>query len=68
MSAEHIFDSRIENTLFKFKKVLIQQHFKGYFIKTGNPIFNDKVFTIMDYSIKHENDTSFTYVLPLQKT
>ena len=49
--------------LFKFKKVLIQQHFKGYFIETRNPIFNDKFFTIMDHTIKHRDNT-FTYVLP----
>ena len=65
ISAGHIFDSRIENTFYlNSKKVLIQQHFKGYFIKTNAPVFNNKVFTIMDYSIKYKDDTSFTYVLP----
>ena len=43
------------------------QHFKGLTIETSNEFFNDKVATIMDFSIKQKNDTRFFYVLPITK-
>lgn len=65
---KHIFDSRIPKEFKQdSKKTLIHQHFKGYFIKTKHSVFNEKVFTIMDYSVKHDQTTSFTYILPFSE-
>ena len=71
-TATHVFDSRITPD-FQSKKenyVTIAQHFKGWTIETDTPVFDIDSFTMMDYRIKHNNQTTFTYVLPItpQKT
>ncbi len=65
--ANHIFDSRIPEEFYekKDKYHSLIQHFKGWFIRTENPIFNPDTFTMMDYRLKWKDSTSFTYVLPL---
>lgn len=66
---EHVFDSRLPslNELKKSNAKLIWQHFKGWFIETEVDFFDDTSFTMMDYSLKDGNRTTFTYVLPLSK-
>lgn len=66
-TATHVFDSRITPD-FQAKKenyVTIAQHFKGWTIETDTPVFDIDSFTMMDYRIKHNNQTTFTYVLPI---
>ncbi|MEM7297182.1 MAG: lycopene cyclase family protein [Bacteroidota bacterium] len=66
-TADHIFDSRISK-MYDEKKAnyhTLIQHFKGWFIKTKDPIFDPDTFTMMDYRLKWKDSTSFTYVLPL---
>ncbi|TYB80095.1 lycopene cyclase [Bizionia saleffrena] len=66
-TATHVFDSRI-TTDFKAQKdsyISIAQHFKGWTIETETAVFDTKAFTMMDYRIKHNNQTTFTYVLPI---
>ena len=47
------------------KLKMLLQHFKGWTIKTKNKCFNDKMATIMDFSIEQKNETRFFYVLPV---
>jgi lycopene beta-cyclase len=42
----------------------LKQHFKGWFIKTEQPIFDETNVTLMDFSIPQHDDTRFVYVLP----
>jgi lycopene beta-cyclase len=41
------------------------QHFKGWIIRTEQPVFADGVMTLMDYRMEQGSDTRFVYVLPL---
>ncbi len=68
-TANHVFDSRIPAEYFDKKDnyTKINQHFKGWIIETEFDAFNPECFTMMDYRLKYENDTSFTYVLPFSK-
>jgi lycopene beta-cyclase len=47
---------------------LLKQHFKGWFIKTEQPVFDDTTVMLMDFSIPQHDDTRFIYVLPFSKT
>lgn len=68
-TATHFFDSRISPEFEEDQdSVKIYQHFKGVVIETENAVFKPSVFTMMDFSIKFENSTSFSYVLPLSTT
>ncbi len=42
----------------------LKQHFKGWFIKTEQPVFDETTMTLMDFSIPQHDDTRFIYVLP----
>ncbi len=49
-------------------KFWLQQHFKGWFIKTEQPVFDDSALILMDFSIPQQADTRFVYVLPFSNT
>lgn len=68
--ADFVFDSRIppSYTLHHPDYLNIAQHFKGWIIETKTAVFDDTRFTMMDYSLKDGNSTSFTYVLPISPT
>ncbi len=68
-TATHFFDSRVDpEYLEEGKHTLIYQHFKGWEIKTPEPVFSAEEFTMMDYRLKYKDTTAFTYVLPVSKT
>ena len=46
----------------------LKQHFKGWFIKTEQPVFDDTTLTLMDFSIPQQADTRFIYILPFSNT
>jgi lycopene beta-cyclase len=66
---KHVFDSRLPKLedLKQSNSKLIWQHFKGWFIETEEDFFDDSSFTMMDYSLKDGNNTTFTYVLPFSR-
>lgn len=65
LSARLILDSRIDTDFFKDQKAItLHQHFKGWTIETPMDSFNPECFTMMDYSLRDNGTTSFTYVLP----
>lgn len=47
---------------------VLQQHFKGWFIKTLKPVFNPEKALFMDFSIPQQGNTRFMYVLPTSTT
>jgi len=44
------------------------QHFKGKFIETEQPFFEEGVATLMDFTIDQHNECRFMYILPVSKT
>ncbi len=62
-----LFDSRFDYAKLKQESTfpVLQQHFVGWFIKTKEPVFDDKAPTFMDFSIPQKRNTRFMYVLPL---
>ena len=46
----------------------LDQHFRGWFIETGQPIFDPAVATLMDFRTEQHGETRFLYVLPLSPT
>ena len=44
------------------------QHFKGKFIETEQPFFEEGVATLMDFTINQNNECRFMYILPLSAT
>ncbi|APG58932.1 lycopene cyclase family protein [Christiangramia salexigens] len=65
-TATHFFDSRPTEAYKNDKNSnLIYQHFKGWVVETENESFDPDVFTMMDYRLKYEDSTSFTYILPI---
>jgi lycopene beta-cyclase len=69
--AKYVFDSRIptefHNEKNEEKYLYLLQHFKGWFIRTSEDFFDDDRFTMMDYRLLWKENTSFTYVLPINK-
>lgn len=68
--ATKVFDSRLPEDFhqIKDKHLRLLQHFKGWEIETDKPIFNPNEFTMMDFRVKWQDSTSFTYVLPISET
>ena len=66
--AKYIFNStNLFNPKITTKNSLLQ-HFKGWVIKTKQPIFNSKVGTLMDFRIQQKKGATFMYVLPTSAT
>ena len=66
--ATQVFDSRIPNQYFKDTKSLkLHQHFKGFTVQTHENVFDDSIFTLMDFSVKEKDTSSFMYVLPTSR-
>lgn len=61
----HTFDSRIDPRFEKDQSsIKLLQHFKGWVIQTAEPAFDESTFIMMDFSLRWNETTSFTYVLP----
>lgn len=63
-SAQRIFSSLPPKNDDSQARFALKQHFKGWFIKTEQPIFDETTVTLMDFSIPQHDDTRFIYVLP----
>lgn len=46
---------------------ILQQHFVGWYIKTGEACFDSKTATFMDFGVEQRGNTRFMYILPLSK-
>lgn len=66
--AKHVYSSVIDFSTIENNKVLLWQHFKGWFIKTDQAVFNSNQATIMDFNIAQDQAAHFMYVLPFSET
>ena len=66
----YVFDSTKRLTDFPqpVNTTTLLQHFKGYFLKTDQPVFDESTFTYMDFTIPQNGDFRFGYVLPFSPT
>jgi lycopene beta-cyclase len=46
----------------------LDQHFRGWFIRSSQPVFDPGAATMMDFRIPQHGETRFTYVLPYSPT
>ena len=46
----------------------LKQHFVGWFVKTDEAVFEEKVATFMDFNIAQDGNTRFMYILPIDNT
>jgi lycopene beta-cyclase len=46
----------------------LDQHFRGWFVKTPTPVFDTQMATLMDFRIPQRGDFRFLYVLPWSPT
>jgi lycopene beta-cyclase len=65
-TAQYVFNSIMFEPLPKQKGAhYLLQHFKGYTIRTAEPVFDAGFAILMDFRVKQSDGTSFVYVLPL---
>jgi len=62
--ASWVFNSILRVDIDKTRYNYVDQHFKGWFIKTEQEEFDTEVATIMDFSIDQKGECRFMYVLP----
>lgn len=65
--AQWAFSSILKIDIDKKKYNYVDQHFKGWFIKTKEEKFNPDVATFMDFDIPQLGECRFMYVLPTSK-
>lgn len=69
--ASLVFDSRLPAAVadlrFPASNNTLLQHFKGWYVRTPEPRFDADRFTMMDYRIRWQDTSSFTYVLPINE-
>jgi len=63
--AQYIFNSIVFNPPgLKKKEYYLLQHFKGWVIKTIEPVFDPLEAVLMDFRVSQDNGTTFVYVMP----
>lgn len=64
-SAGYIFNSILfERQAAQKNEINLLQHFKGWIIKTPQPVFNPGEAILMDFRTSQRHGTSFVYVMP----
>jgi lycopene beta-cyclase len=63
-TAAWCFSSIPNQKIDKINNLYLDQHFKGWFIKTMKPTFNSKEAHFMDFRTPQKDETRFMYVLP----
>jgi lycopene beta-cyclase len=66
--AQYIFNSILfQQPQLKPHQFYLLQHFRGWLINTGQPVFDGGCATLMDFRVSQRHGTAFTYVLPLSE-
>lgn len=68
--ADWLFDSRVDQAALLTKRqgqYFLWQHFRGWRIRTAQPVFSPQQATIMDFGKKTPEETAFFYVLPFSE-
>jgi len=69
IKSQFVFNSILfERPTLSAKQCWLLQHFKGWVIKTNQPVFNTEVGTLMDFRTSQEQGATFFYVLPFSET
>ncbi|MBE7171011.1 MAG: lycopene cyclase [Williamsia sp.] len=68
ITADKIFSSIYTQPVLKNREHFLQQHFKGWIIKTAEPHFNPQEATLMDFRVAQRHGTTFVYVMPFSTT
>jgi len=63
---KYAFNSVFNKPEIKKDDQYMLQHFKGYKIKTKDPLLDSTVAHLMDFRTSQENGTSFIYALPIK--
>ena len=68
--ADYIFQSCFTpwNKAEDYPRHPLLQHFLGWEVTTSKPVFDDSVFTLMDFDQTFEEGIAFIYLLPWSKT
>ncbi|MES2004535.1 MAG: lycopene cyclase family protein [Bacteroidota bacterium] len=71
-TCDYVFNSilfiAISANPLKEGRYLLLQHFKGWLIKTREPVFDPSRATFMDFRVGQEHGTSFVYLMPTSPT
>jgi lycopene beta-cyclase len=62
-----VFNSILKEGHTSKKDITVLQHFKGWVIETGKPVFDPSKATLMDFRVDQQHGTGFVYVLPLSE-
>lgn len=62
--ADWCFSSILQKEIDKIQNHYLDQHFRGWFIKTSDPVFNKDEAHFMDFRTPQNEETRFLYVLP----
>ena len=65
--AKYVFDSTYKLKLDNQNNHNLLQHFKGFVIKTNEPIFNPESPDMMNFGVEQHNECRFIYVLPFDE-
>jgi lycopene beta-cyclase len=68
LKANYVFNSIPSLGAESKGSVQLLQHFKGWFIETEAPFFDDRKATLMDFTISQKHGTAFMYLLPVSAT
>jgi lycopene beta-cyclase len=66
LTTKHLLNSiyKPEILAHQQQKIVLQQHFIGWFVQTKEAVFTPKVATYMDFSVPQKGNCRFMYVLP----
>jgi lycopene beta-cyclase len=68
-TADYVFNSILfAQPVIGSGEYMLLQHFKGWLIKTENPVFDPSQATFMDFRVAQDAGTTFMYVLPVSPT
>lgn len=69
LHADYVFNSILWEPIASGKNTyLLQQHFKGWFVRTRKAVFNAGVPVLMDFRVNQLHGTTFVYTMPFSET
>ena len=66
ITAQHLLNSIYTPSLLEQQrqKIVLRQHFIGWFVKTKEAVFNPEIATYMDFTVPQNGNCRFMYILP----
>ena len=67
-TGEYVFNSILFNKPeLRKNEYLLLQHFKGWLVRSDEPVFDTNLARLMDFRTSQEHGTAFVYILPFAK-